>query len=148
MEITYTLNSDQANKLFDNEAVFMYSHDVIPEYRVIELFGDDVAPWLDFCCRHDGYMKSGRDYNYSGDVHEIFRTFYRAGFLKVVSKFNHKLLLQSHRTSEAGKLADQIAEERSQKLAQQDAEEERKRAERRAKRAAAKADKEKQEALV
>lgn len=142
MEINYAMNKMQADKLFADEAVFMYSDDVIPEYRVIELFGDDMARWLDSCCVYGGYMKAGRDYNCGGDCSEMIRFFYRAGFCKIVSKANHAQLLQLHRNSGAGKLADQVMEERVQELERQDAEHERKLQERRAKRAAAKAAKE------
>lgn len=62
-----------------------------------------------------------------------------------MSKANHAQVLQIHRNSEAGKLADRVMEERVQELRRQDAEEERKRQERRAKRAAAKAAKEQKE---
>ena len=51
-EVNYTMNLAQANALFDTEAVFMYSADVVPEYRVIELFGNDMAAWPDSCCRY------------------------------------------------------------------------------------------------
>lgn len=145
MEINYAMNQMQAEKLFAAEAVFMYSADVVPEYRVIELFGDDMARWLDSCCVHEGYMKGGRDYNYGGDCGSMIRFFYKEGFYKIVSKANHAQVLQIHRNSEAGKLADQVMEERVQELRRQDAEEERKRQERRAKRAAAKAAKEQKE---
>ena len=148
MEINYTMNLAQANALFDKEAVFMYSADMVPEYRVIELFGNDMAAWLDSCCRHEGYMRGGRDYNYGGDCHDMIRFFYREGFYKIVSKANGAQILQSHRNSEAGKLVDKVMEERVQELRRQDAEEERKRAERRAKRAAAKAAKEQKTAGV
>jgi len=142
MEITNTLNLEQVNALFDAEAVFTYSANAIPEYRVVELFGDDMAELLDKCCRYEGDMKGGMDYSFVGDTHQTIRVFYRAGFYKIASKANHKLMLQSHRVCDAGKLIDTITEERHQELARQDAEYERKRAERRAKRAAAKAAKE------
>ena len=106
--------------MFESEAVFMYSDDVIPEYRVIELFGDDMAQWLDSCCRYEGYMKAGRDYNYGGDCSEMIRFFYKAGFYKIVSKANHAHLLHAHRNSDAGKLADKVLEERARKLRRRD----------------------------
>ena len=68
----------------------------------------------------------------------MIRYFYREGFYKIVSKANGAQMLQAHRNSEAGKLADKFMEERVQELRRQDAENERKRQERRAKRAAAK----------
>lgn len=148
MEITYAMNQMQADNLFAAEAVFMHSADVIPEYRVIELFGDDMARWLDSCCRYEGYMRGGRDYNFVGDCHEMIRYFYREGFYKIVSKANGARMLQSHQNSEAGKLADEVMEERTQKLARQDAENERKRQERRAKRAAAKTEKEREVSIT
>ena len=135
MGINYTLNRAQAEELFAAEAVFMYSADMVPEYRVIDLFGDDIAKWLDSCCRYNGYMKGGQDYNHCGDCGSLIRFFYLPGFLKIVSKANHAQALQSHRNSEAGKLADRLSEERAQKLQELDKEAERKRQERRAKRA-------------
>lgn len=136
MEINRTLNRAQAEELFAAEAVFMYSADMIPEYRVIELFGDDMAQWLDSCCHYDGYMKGGQDYNICGDCGSLIRFFYMTGFLKIVSKANHAQALQAHRNSEAGKLADRLSEECAQKLQELDEEAEHKRQERRAKRAA------------
>lgn len=82
MEINYAMNQMQAEKLFADEAVFMYSTDAVPEYRVIELFGDDMARWLDSCCVHGGYMKSGRDYNYGGDYNSMIRFFIKRGSAK------------------------------------------------------------------
>lgn len=144
MEINYAMNQMQAERLFAAEAVFMCSADVVPEYRVIELFGDDMARWLDSCCVHEGYMKGGRDYNYGGaNCDSMIRVFYKEGFYKIVSRANQAQVLQMHRNSEAGKLADQVMEERVQELRRQDAEHERKLQERRAKRAAAKAEREK-----
>lgn len=136
MEINHTLSRAQAEALFAAEAVFLYSADMIPEYRVIELFGDDIAKWLDSCCGYNGYMKGGQDYNYCGDYDSLIRSFYMPGFLKIVSKANHAQTLQSHRNSEAGKLADRLSEEREQKPQELDEEAERKRQKRKAKRTA------------
>lgn len=122
MEITYTMNRMQADHLFAAEAVFMYSADVIPEYRVIELFGNDMAAWLDSCCRHEGYMRGGRDYNCCGDCPGMIHYFYREGFYKIVSKSNGARILQAHQNSEA--LVDKVWEKRVQELRRQDAENE------------------------
>lgn len=139
MEITNTLNLMQTNALFDAEAAFLCGSNAIPEYRVVELFGDEIATILDRWCCHDGYMER-KDYNAIdfGESGEI-RVFYRSGFYKIVDAANKKIVKQAYQTSDARKVIDAIWEERSRELARQDAEYERKLAERRAKRAAAKA---------
>lgn len=143
--IKETLKKDQITELFEQESFFLYSQDVIPEYRVIELFGESFAEWLDQCCVHEGYMKPGADYNEDGaGIGQMKKFFYLSGFRKIVSKHNSEIMRELHSQSEAGKIIDQIVQRNIEELDRLDREDERKREERRKKRAAAKAKKEQQ----
>lgn len=140
--ITNTLKKDQITELFEQESLFMYSQDAVPEYRVIELFGESFAEWLDSCCIHEGYMKAGADYNEIGSsCEEMLRHFYISGFRKIASKHNALILRKLHSQSEAGKLVDQVWTRRCEEIDRKDREEELKREERRRKRAEARAKK-------
>lgn len=142
MEITYTMNKMQADQLFAAEAVLVYSRDSVPEYRILELFGEDIAWWLDACCVDEGYMKSGHDYVSALPGGRIIRYFFLSGFYKIVHHSNDAKIFQTHQNSEAGKFIDRVWEERGRRMELREAEEERKRQERKAKRAAAKAKRE------
>lgn len=140
--ITQTLKKDQIRELFEQESFFMFSQDVIPEYRVIELFGESFAEWLDSCCSFEGYMKGGSDYKLCGDGSDrMMRYFYLPGFLKIVSKHNEKILRELHSQSGAGLIVNQIYDRKREELDRLDREEELKREERRRKRAEARAKK-------
>lgn len=136
-----TLNEAQTKELFEREAVFMFSHDVIPMYRTIELFGEYLAKWYDECIKYEGYLEGGKDWNAVGDVTNtpIIDYFYYAGFKKIVSKHNENIMRERHFASEAGQLIEEVWAERCRRIEEADAENERKRQERKAKRAAAKA---------
>lgn len=142
--IKETLKKDQITELFEQESFFLYSQDAIPEYRVIELFGESFAEWLDSSCRVQ-YLKPGADYNEDGaGIGQMKKFFYLSGFRKIVSKHNSLIMRELHSQSEAGKILDQIVQHNIEELDRLDREEERKREERRKKRAAAKAKKEQQ----
>lgn len=143
--ITQTLKKDQITELFDQESCFMYSQDVIPEYRVIELIGEDFAEWIDSCCSHEGYLKAGTDYNLCGDGSDrMLRHFYLSGFMKIMSKHNEKILRGLIAQSGAGVIINQIYDRKQEEFERMDREEELKREERRRKRAEARAKKSQQ----
>lgn len=130
------LNKDAAVELFEREAILMGQSDVVPFYRAVELFGEEVASFL------DGNVKAGTDWNGMGACSEerpFTRYLYKDGFFKVVTEHNYLRIIKAHKESEAGNILDRYEEERSRRIDERDAEEERKRAERKAKRAAAKA---------
>ena len=58
-----TMNKDQAVELFHDEAILFGTTDAIPEYRVLELFGDVAAEFISRTLKYDGYMKAGTDWN-------------------------------------------------------------------------------------
>ena len=142
MDITFTLNKTQADALFAENAIVMCGRDVIPDYKVAELFGYDVCAWAESCMKHGGFMVPGADYNsWSGFC---FNFFLKSGFDKLVSQHNSITMQSEYANSKGGKIWAGLWEARSASLAALDAEEDRKREERKAKRAAAR--KAKQEA--
>ena len=48
--IEKALSQSEIEALFAENAVFAYSRDVVPEYRLVELFGDWVARYCDEKC--------------------------------------------------------------------------------------------------
>ena len=145
--IEKTLNKVQTDELFSREAVLFGIEEGVPEYRIAELFGEQVSAWTESCMVYGGHIAAGRDYNICGSGGEnrpMLNYFYRSGFLKIVTEHNYQVTVQRHRTSEGGAIVDALWKAREDLLAAQDAEAERKRQERREKRAAAR--KAKQEA--
>lgn len=137
--IENTLSKAQANELFSREAVLFGLNEGIPEYRVAELFGEQVSAWAEGCMKFKGYLVVGEDYNVRGSGGEgrpMVNYFYRSGFLKIVSEHNYQVTVQRHGASEGGAIVDALWKAREDLLAAQDAEAERKRQERREKRAA------------
>lgn len=145
MSIEYTLSRAQADALFDANAILFGETNGIPEYRIVELFGDWAGAFVEGNILHNGYLVGGKDWNGWGDCcaeRPMIHYLYRSGFLKVVSEHNYRLALASHRDSDGGKVVDTLWQARRDRIAAQDAEDERKREERRAKRAAARKAKE------
>lgn len=139
--IDKVLNKAEAVELFEKEAILFGTSDVIPFYRIIELFGEEAAVFFSENIKWEGYLKGGEDWNAWGactDESPMTNYLYRAGFLKLVTEHNYQLVIRAHSESEGGRIFDKYWEERNRRIEEQDAEEERKRAERRAKRAAAK----------
>ena len=139
MAIDYTLSRQAAESLFDAEAILLGENNGVPEFRVVEIFGEWAGTFLDKHRHFHGYFEGGRDYNGWGDCgpdRPLLFHLYRRGFLKVVSEHNYRLTMQAHKTSEAGKVVDRLWEIRREAIDAADREEERKRAERKAKREA------------
>ena len=137
--IEYTLNRQQADELFDREAFLFGKCNGIPEYRLVELFGEWAATFIERNIHFNGYLNGGEDWNGWGDCSPekpLLHFFYRTGFYKLVSEHNYKLMLAGHRSSEAGRVVDAQWRRRHEEQEAEEAEEERKRQERKAKRAA------------
>lgn len=137
--IENTLNKAQADELFSREAVLFGMKEGVPEYRIAELFGEQVSTWVEGRMKFKGYLVGGEDYNAWGSCGEdrpMVNYFYRSGFHKIVSEHNYQVTVQRHRASEGGAIVDALWKAREDRLAAQDAEAERKRQERREKRAA------------
>lgn len=96
-EIITTLNKEQAESLFAREAILIGANDVIPEHRIVELFGEWAGAFIEKTLSLDGYMTAGKDWNGAGacSAEEPFiHVFYRSGFFKIVSKHNYRLTVK------------------------------------------------------
>lgn len=103
------LSNAQANELFNQEAILFGKSNGIPEYRIVELFGEWACAFIERNIQHTSYLTAGVDWNCWDDCSAecpIIRYLYHAGFLKVVSENNYRLALAGHRGSEAGRLVD------------------------------------------
>ena len=145
MSIEYTLSRAQADALFDANAILFGLANGIPEYRIVELFGEWAGAFVEGNILNGGHLISEADWNAWGScsaerptIHYLYRT----GFLKVVSEHNYRQALAGHRTSGGGRIVDALWQACRERSAAQDAADERKRAERRAKRAATRKTKE------
>ena len=141
MAINETISKKTADALFDDEAILFGNANWIPEYRIVELFGEWAAAFIEKHICYNGYMVERVDYcdvrNDNSNVHSKIRFCSRAGFNKIVSEHNYRVCFEAHRTSEAGKIVDALWQARLDRLSAADAENRREREERKAKRAAA-----------
>lgn len=134
------LTKAEAEELFDRNAVLLdYTCNAVPFYKVIEIFGEEAAAFLEGNMKHNGYISFGRDYSGYGTGVNTDDYLYKCGFLKVVTDHNNRIAIKVHEQSEGGHIWDRYWEERSRRMDEAEAEEARKRAERKAKRDARKA---------
>lgn len=133
MIIDYTLNKEQAAALFLEHACMMGSSDVIYDYRVAELFGQDVSEWAENNMGFDLYINSN-DFSMWGSGSHYFT---RSGYNKIVSHHNYLVSRKEYEASEGGRIWTALRKARSDRMDAYEAEEDRKRAERKAKREAA-----------
>lgn len=122
--ITRPLSRAEAAAIFEENAVFLGRDDAIAIHRVVELFGEPAARFIEKNTCYRGYMEAGTDYNASGTCtpgDPCLNYYYFTGFLKVVSNHNHRLQVIAHSQSEGGSVWDGVWEERLKKLADQDA---------------------------
>lgn len=139
MNIEHTLSRAQADALFDANSILFGLSNGVPEYRIVEIFGEWAGAFVEGNIMNGGHLISEADWNAWGSCtteRPTIHYLYRAGFLKVVSEHNYRLALAGHRASEGGRVVDALWQARRERIAAQDAVDERKRAERRAKRAA------------
>lgn len=134
--IEKALNQSEIEALFAENAVFAYSHDVVPEYRLVELFGDWVALYCDKHCVFKGYL-----INETCTFHQAGRGLNLAGVKKIVTEHNERVLHTTLEQTESGKLITAIWNERCARLDELDRQEEEKRKARAAARKARKATK-------
>lgn len=138
------LNKTETNELFENEAILLCGQNAIPYYRVVELFGEMAAVFIESNQKYNGYLAGGLDYNSCGACTEerpMLSYLLKPGFLKVVSEHNYFIALQKHKESNGGQLIDKYFEERYRQMEEQEEADRKKAEERKAKRAAARAKK-------
>ena len=149
--INQTLNRQAADTIFEEEAILFGEMNAIPEFRIVEIFGEWAGAFIEKHIHYNGYLEGGRDYNGWGDCgaeRPMLNHLYRRGFFKIVSEHNYRLTLQAHRSSDAGKVVDALWQARRDRMDAAEREEERKREERKTKRAAARKAKEEQEVVA
>lgn len=68
--INRLLKKEEAEALFEKEAVMMVDRNGVPYYRVIDLFGEQAARFIARHQSHDGWLQAGRDWNGFGECSE------------------------------------------------------------------------------
>lgn len=82
------LNKEKAEEIFNAESLYLGSGNVIPCYRVTEMFGE----WIrEFAVKN---LESGGDFNAWGDCRErpLIFYFHKSGFMKIVAERNYLLM--------------------------------------------------------
>ena len=130
--ITTLLSKEAADQLFTEEAIIMSGTGAegIAQYRIVELFGEPAAAFMERNIKAEGYLIGGKDYNATGAAtidRPMIYYLYKAGFYKVVAEHNYLLSLQAHKASEGGAIVNAFWRDREERLAAEEA----KRAERR-----------------
>ena len=98
MELNYTLSRQAAEDLFDREAILFGERNAVPEYRIVEIFGEWAGAFFEKHVKFEGYFDCGREYSSWGDCgaeRPMLHHLYRRGFFKIVSEHNYRLTLQS-----------------------------------------------------
>lgn len=134
MKIEYMLNKAQADELFEENAVLIGSSNAVFDYKIAELFGDDVCIWAESCMGAKRFLEPGNDWSSWGPCECNY--FRRSGFNKIVSHHNYLAGVKQYRSSEGGAIWDNLWKARRERMEAAEAEEDRKREERKAKRAA------------
>lgn len=122
--ITKPLSRAEATAIFDENAVFLGISDAIEIHRIVELFGEPAARFIEKNTCFNGWLEGGKDYNASGSCtpdDPCLRYYYFTGFLKVVSNHNHRLQVIAHSQSEGGAVWDKVWDERINALSALDA---------------------------
>ena len=116
--VTNTMTKAEAEELFQREAI-LFDRDAVPEYRVMELFGQGAADFIGLVLSHDGYLKGGVDWNAWGSCdpgRPMVYYYYLPGFLKIVTENNYLLTVEQHKNSKGGTLSDKMWEERTKRI--------------------------------
>ena len=140
------LNREAAEQIFEKEAICLGYRDAIPQYRIVEIFGETAGYFMELNMGHKKHLNWGTDYISIGGGNEdspIIYYLYKEGFMKVVAQHNYSYSVEAHEKSEAGKFVDELWRQRSERIDREDAEaaarEEAEKQKRKAKREAAKA---------
>ena len=138
--------AEQKTCFFEN-AVYICGQQLIPEHRILECFGDYLAPWLVECRRGSYVTEVSRGYQhhkYGPDKHyvrcsngsEDIYLYTEMGFKNIADKVQLDILIRECAMSDARCAMLDAEEDYDAAEAEREAEKERKRRERRAKKAA------------
>lgn len=101
--IAPAMSKEQASAMFAQESVLIGNSNVIPLYRVCELFGSWVRPWFEASRKpydrgaidgESAHMMAGVEWNSVGDVGKLSDVLYERGFRKVVSRNNAEIIIR------------------------------------------------------
>lgn len=83
------LSKENAEELFNHEAVYLSNNDCIPCYRAAEIFGE----WIKRYTLND--LKDGSLCNAIGNCHERPMIYYlsKQGFMRIVAEYNYRLIV-------------------------------------------------------
>lgn len=134
------LNKAEAVTIFEENAVLHGNADAIEAHRIVELFGEGAARFIERCTEHNGYLIPGVDYNATGAcsaADPCLMYYFLPGFIKIVSDHNHRLQVIAHQQSEGGNVWETVWNERRERMEAEDRKNARKRGSRKAKAEAA-----------
>lgn len=117
--ITKPLSKEQALELFEKESILLGNDNAIPQFRVVELFGEYAAEFIDRNIKYNGYLVNGIDHNAMGscdEEHPLMHYFYWRGFKKIVVNFNYELSLRTEKESKAKPVIDDLWNARAKRL--------------------------------
>ena len=106
--IAPAMNKEQASAMFVQESMLIGNSNVIPLYRVCELFGGWVRLWFEALRQpykhgaigeETAYMMAGVEWNTVGDVGKSVYVLYERGFKKIVSHNNAEIIAQREKES-------------------------------------------------
>lgn len=119
------LNREAAEQIFQQEAICFGCIDAIPQYRVIELFGEHIAYFMEKNMKQKGLLDIGRDcglIGYGTEERPLLTYFVKEGFMKIVSEHNYLCVIAAHAESDAGRLADELRRKTIERIDREDAE--------------------------
>lgn len=112
--IETTLSLHQAETLFQQEGVMFGTENTFPMFRAVELFGRPAGEWI---LKNLGTsLQSGRDCNARGACTEespLIEYLCRPGFFALVTYHNYRILAQQYKTSEGGRIWQEIRKARN-----------------------------------
>lgn len=123
--ITKRLNREEAEQVYLQEAYVVRGtgEEGIPQYRVVELFGEIAAIYMEDNICIDGKLQQGKDYTtyYGRSELPYLSTFlYKRGFMQIVAEHNYQLTVKAHKESEGGAIIDRLWNERIRELQEEE----------------------------
>lgn len=86
------LNREAAEQIFEKEAICLGYRDAIPQYRIVEIFGETAGYFMELNMGYKKHLDWGTDYISRGSGNEesqIIYYLYKEGFMKVVAQHNY-----------------------------------------------------------
>lgn len=135
--IEHTLNKGAAAALFEENAIFFFNGDAVPEYRIYELFGTAAAEFYYRNKHCTDLFVGGRDYNATGacdNCRPLTTYFTKSGFMQFVTEHNYQMTIAASAQSDGGRIAADYMARWNERISESEAAEEQARIQRKAKR--------------